>query len=161
MKVGDTVPDTRLQQLTPEGPVDVLLAQYSDARKVVVFGVPGAFTPTCSESHLPGFVQHANAIKSKGVGAIACLSTADFFVMAAWAKSLGVDNSIDMLSDGNGQFVQDTELALDLSSIGLGTRTQRFAAVIEDGVVTHLVVEDDATQATQTSAEGVLAHLSA
>jgi len=101
LKVGDTIPAITLKQMTAEGPTDVLLAQYCAGRKVVIFALPGAFTPTCSESHVPSYIENAKALRDKGVEAVACISTADFFVMNAWGKSMGVGADVDMIADGS------------------------------------------------------------
>jgi len=159
MKVGDQIPDTKLQQMTSDGPIDVTLQEYSKGRKVALFGVPAAYSPTCSESHLPGFIDKAQAIKSAGVDAIACLSTSDFFVMDAWAKSLNVGTAIDMLSDGNGEFIKASDLSVDFSGVGLGERMKRFSAVVEDGKITQLTIEEDPTQDGATNAEALLSNL--
>jgi glutaredoxin/glutathione-dependent peroxiredoxin len=126
--------------------------------KVVLFGVPGAFTPTCSDHHLPGFVLRADDIKAKGVDTIACIAVNDVFVMGAWGEAQGTGDKITMLADGNGDFAAEVGLTLDGSGFGLGTRSQRYAAIIEDGVVTELMVEPD-PGVDVSSAEAVLAKL--
>ena len=126
----------------------------------MLFGVPGAFTPTCSETHLPGFVQAQKELSDKGVAAVACISVADFFVMGAWGQSVNVGDAVDLLADGNSEFTQSAGLELDLSEHGLGIRCHRFAMVVDDGVVASIVVEDNASQATVTAAESVLSNLS-
>jgi glutaredoxin/glutathione-dependent peroxiredoxin len=156
IKVGDTIPDVTLKQMTADGPADVKLTEYCADRKVVLFGVPGAFTPTCSEKHLPGFVQAQKDLAGKGVSAIACVSVADFFVMDAWGKSLHVGDAVDLLADGNTEFTNAAGLALDLSEHGLGIRCHRFALVVDNGVVVSMAVEENASQATVSSAESVL-----
>jgi glutaredoxin/glutathione-dependent peroxiredoxin len=124
----------------------------------VMFAVPGAFTPTCSAKHLPGFVQNAAAIKAKGVDNVVCLAVNDAFVMAAWAKDQGVDGNIIMLADGAGQFTKALGLELDLMGRGMGVRSQRYALVAQDGKVTHLAVEPPGGFDV-SKAESVLAHL--
>ena len=141
IKVGDTIPSMKLMQGTAEGPKEISTDEIFKGKKVVMFAVPGAFTPTCSAKHLPGFVQNASAIKAKGVDKVVCLAVNDAFVMAAWAKDQGVDDSIIMLADGAGQFTKALGLELDLMGRGMGVRAQRFALVAQDGKVTHLAVE--------------------
>jgi len=159
IKAGDAVPDVTLKQMSAAGPTDVNLKEYCANRKVVLFGVPGAFTPTCSETHLPGFVAAEKALAGKGVAAVACISVADFFVMGAWGKSLNVGESVDLLADGNSEFTQSAGLELDLSAFGLGTRCNRFAMVVDNGVVSSISVEENASEASVSSADSVLASL--
>lgn len=159
IKQGDKLPNITLKQMTADGPADVSIADYTAGRKVVIFGLPGAFTPTCSEQHLPGYVKNADAIKAKGVAAIACLSSADFFVMDAWGKSQSVGSAVDMLSDGNLEFTTATNMTLDLSGLGLGLRSNRYAMIVDDGTVSWIGIEDNAGQADASSAEAVLAAL--
>ena len=159
IKAGDTIPNVTLKQMTSDGPQDVNLTDYCADRKVVLFGVPGAFTPTCSETHLPGFVQAQKDLAGKGVNATACVSVADFFVMGAWGKSVDVVDAVDLLADGNTEFTKSAGLELDLSEHGLGTRCHRFAMVVDNGVVSSIVVEDNSSEATVSSAESVLASL--
>ena len=132
-------------------------AFFSD-RKVVLFSVPGAFTPTCSVQHLPGFVQNADAIKAKGVDEIVCIAVNDAFVMDAWAKSQNTGTSVTLLADGNGEFTQALGLGLDGTGFGLGKRGQRFAMVVENGTVAHLAVEAPGAFEV-SSAERILAAL--
>ncbi len=142
IQVGDKIPSVKLKKATADGQIeDVTTDAYFAGRKVVLFAVPGAFTPTCSGQHLPGFVTHAAAIRDKGVDAIACLSVNDGFVMGAWAKDRGVGDELDMLADGSGDFAKAVDLEMDGSKFGMGVRAQRFALVADDGVVTHLAVE--------------------
>ncbi len=139
--VGDTIPAVKIMQATPEGPREVDTGELFKGKTVVLFGVPGAFTPTCSAKHLPGFIQNATALKAKGVDVIACMAVNDAFVMAAWAKDQGVSDQVVMLADGSGAFTKALGLELDLVARGLGVRSQRFALVAKDGKVTHLAVE--------------------
>jgi peroxiredoxin (alkyl hydroperoxide reductase subunit C) len=141
IKVGDTIPSMKLMQGTAEGPKEISTDEIFKGKKAVMFAVPGAFTPTCSAKHLPGFVQNAAAIKAKGVDNVVCLAVNDAFVMAAWAKDQGVDGNIIMLADGAGQFTKALGLELDLMGRGMGVRAQRFALVAQDGKVTRLAVE--------------------
>jgi peroxiredoxin len=141
VQVGDRIPETVVTTMTDNGPNPLTTTDYFSGRRVVLFSVPGAFTPTCSARHLPGFVDHAGDLKGKGIDAIACTAVNDVFVMAAWGKSAGADD-IDMLADGNGEFVKALGLELDATGFGMGHRGQRFALVADDGVITHLFVED-------------------
>ena len=141
IKVGDTIPSMKLMTMTPEGPKEVSTDEIFKGKKVVLFAVPGAFTPTCSAKHLPGFVQDADAIKAKGVDTIVCLAVNDVFVLGAWAKDQGAGDKVLMLADGSAAFTKALGLELDLVARGLGVRSQRFALIAEDGKVTHLAVE--------------------
>ena len=141
IKVGDQIPSMTLTKATAEGPKPVTTDEIFKGRKVVLFAVPGAFTPTCSAKHLPGFVQNIDGLKAKGVDEIVCMAVNDAFVMGAWGKDQAVGESITMLADGSGAFTKAMGLELDLVARGLGVRSQRFAMVAEDGKVTHLAVE--------------------
>lgn len=141
IKVGDTIPSMKLMTATQDGPKEVATDELFRGKKVVMFAVPGAFTPTCSAKHLPGFLQNASELHAKGVDTIVCLAVNDPFVMAAWAKDQGVGDRIVMLADGSGLFTKALGLELDLMGRGLGIRAQRFALVAEDGRVTRLAVE--------------------
>jgi len=141
IKVGDTIPSMKLMVATPEGPKETSTDDIFKGKKVVLFAVPGAFTPTCSAKHLPGFVQNADAIKAKGVDAIACISVNDAFVMGAWGKDQGTGEKVTMLADGSANFAKALGLELDIIARGMGVRSQRYALIAEDGKVTHLGVE--------------------
>jgi peroxiredoxin len=141
IKVGDKVPAVKVKQMTPEGMKDVDTGEFFKGKKVVLFALPGAFTPTCSAKHLPGFVEKAAEIRGKGVDVIACLSVNDAFVMNAWGKEQKADGKVQMLADGNGDFTRAVGLELDGSGYGLGKRSQRYAMVVQDGVVKALNVE--------------------
>lgn len=141
IKVGDSIPAVKVMQATAEGPKEVSTDELFRGKTVVLFGVPGAFTPTCSAKHLPGFVTNAGALKAKGVDLIACMAVNDAFVMAAWAKDQGVSDQMMMLADGSAAFTKALGLELDLTARGLGLRCQRFALVAKDGKVTHVAVE--------------------
>ena len=141
IKVGDQIPSMKLMMGTPEGPKETSTDEIFKGKKVVLFAVPGAFTPTCSAKHLPGFVQDADAIKAKGVDTIACIAVNDVFVMGAWAKDQGVGDKVLMLADGSAAFTKALGLELDLVARGLGVRSQRYALIADDGKVTHLAVE--------------------
>jgi peroxiredoxin len=142
IKVGDKVPSATLTQMKGGTPQPIKTDDLFSGKKVVVFAVPGAFTPTCSAKHLPGFVQHADEIKQKGVDAIACVSVNDAFVMGAWGDQQKTGDKVLMLADGNGDFTRALGLELDASRFGMGTRAQRFSMVVEDGVVKQLNVEE-------------------
>ncbi len=143
IQVGDKVPSVTLKVMGPQGPEDITTDSIFAGKKVVLFAVPGAFTPGCSMTHLPGFVVNADKIKAKGVDTIVCMSVNDAFVMGAWGEAQNA-SEILMLADGNGELTAALGLELDGSGFGLGTRSQRFAMVAEDGAVTHLAVEPGA-----------------
>ena len=158
IKVGDKVPSATLMQMKDGGPKPVKTDDLFAGKKVVVFALPGAFTPTCSAKHLPGFVQNADAIKAKGIDAIACVSVNDAFVMGAWGEQQKVGDRIMMLADGNGDLTRALGLELDGSRFGMGKRSQRFAMVVDNGVVKELNVEEPGAFAV-SSAEHVLKQL--
>ena len=141
IKVGDKIPAAKLRVMSAEGPKEISTDDIFKGKKVVLFAVPGAFTPTCSAKHLPGFVQNAAQIKAKGVDTIACVAVNDAFVMGAWGKAQGADDKVLMLADGNGTFTKELGLEMDGSAVGLGSRSQRYAMVVQDGVVKTLNVE--------------------
>ena len=141
IKVGDQIPSMTLTKATAEGPKPVTTDELFAGRKVVMFAVPGAFTPTCSAKHLPGFVENHAALTAKGVDEVVCMAVNDAFVMGAWGKSQAADGKITMLADGSAALTKAMGLELDLVARGLGVRSQRFAMVIEDGKVSHLAVE--------------------
>ena len=158
IQVGDSVPAMKLMQATAEGPKEVATDELFKGKTVVLFGVPGAFTPTCSAKHLPGFVTQAAALKAKGVDLVACMAVNDAFVLGAWAKDQGITNEVVMLADGSAAFTKAMGLEFDLTARGLGVRSQRFALIAKDGKVTHVAVE--APGAFEVSkAEAVLAAL--
>ena len=158
LSVGDRIPDVTLRTWTEDGPSAVQSADVLGTGKVVLFAVPGAFTPTCSDHHLPGFVLRADELTAKGVDTIACIAVNDAFVMGAWGQARDTDGRVLMLADGNGEFTAEVGLEMDGSGFGLGTRSQRYAAIIEDGVVTDLAVESG-PGLDVSSAESVLAKL--
>ena len=141
IKVGDKVPNVTVSQATAEGPKPVQTGDFFAGKTVALFALPGAFTPTCSAKHLPGFKEQAAALKAKGVDAIACVSVNDVFVMKAWAKDQGVGDEILMLADGNGDFTKALGLELNASKFGMGSRSQRYSLIANDGVVEMLNVE--------------------
>ena len=141
IKVGDTLPSMKLMVATADGPKEISTDEIFKGKKVVLFAVPGAFTPTCSAKHLPGLVQNADALKAKGVDTIACIAVNDVFVMGAWGKDQGAGDKVMMLADGAAAFAKSIGLELDLNARGMGWRSQRYALIAEDGKVTHLGVE--------------------
>ena len=157
--VGDSLPAATFRIMTDDGPAARSTEEIFKGRKVVLFAVPGAFTPTCHKNHLPGFIAHAEAILAKGVDAICVTSVNDVFVMSAWAKATGGEGKITFLSDGNGDFAKAVGLALDGTGFGLGTRSQRYSMVVDDGVVSVLNVEDTPSKADASSAEALLKQL--
>jgi peroxiredoxin len=158
ISVGDTIPDVELRTMTAEGPKPVRSRDVLGTGKVVLFAVPGAFTPTCSDHHLPGFVLRADDLRAKGVDTIACVAVNDAFVMGAWGQTQNTDGNVVMLADGNGAFTAEMGLEMDGSGFGLGTRSRRYAAILDDGVVTELMVES-APGLDVSSADSVLAKL--
>lgn len=142
IKVGDRVPSATLFRAGSDGIEPFPADDYFAGRKVVVFGLPGAFTPTCTGKHLPGFIEHADAIKAKGTDAIACLSVNDAWVMRAWGKDQGAAGKVEMLADGNAELTRAMGLDADMSARGYGVRSRRYAMVVDDGVVRHLAVEE-------------------
>ena len=142
INVGDSLPDTTFTIMGPDGPAPAKTADIFGGKKVVLFAVPGAYTPTCDKQHLPGFVERAAELKSKGVDTVACTSVNDVFVLANWAKDHAADGKVTMLADGSAEFAKKLGLEIDLTARGLGVRSQRYAMVVEDGVVRELNVED-------------------
>ena len=157
ISVGDKLPDVTLVKATENGPEQVNAAEYFKGKKVALFSVPGAFTPTCSARHLPGYVEKADELKSKGVDEIVATAVNDAFVMGAWNNASG-SNDITMLADGNGDFAQAVGLTMDGSGFGLGKRGQRYSMVVDDGVVTQLNVEQPGDFSV-SSAEHMLGQL--
>jgi glutaredoxin/glutathione-dependent peroxiredoxin len=156
IKVGDRLPEAKFRVMGPDGPAWKTTDEVFKGKKVVLFAVPGAFTPTCSNNHLPGFLSNADALKAKGVDTIAVTGVNDVFVMEAWKRSTGAHGKIDFLADGNGDFAKAIEMTLDASGNGLGTRSKRYAMLVEDGVIKKLNVEEVAGKAEQSSAENLL-----
>ncbi|WP_312490094.1 peroxiredoxin [Sphingomonas sp.] len=157
IKVGDRLPATTLVKVTPDGPEQVSTTDYFAGRRVALFAVPGAFTPTCSAHHLPGFVAQADALKAKGVDEIACTSVNDAFVMKAWGQTSG-SAGVTMLADGNADFAKAVGLTMDGSKFGMGTRSQRYTMLVNDGVVEQLFVEAPG-EFKVSSAEHLLAQI--
>ena len=158
VQVGDKAPAGRFHVINADGPGSLSTEELFSGKKVVVFSVPGAFTPTCSKEHLPGFVEQADAIKAKGVDTIACMAVNDMFVMDAWGNSAGAAGKVLMLADGNGTYAAALGLELDASGFGLGTRGQRFALVVEDGTIAQIHVEAP-MEFKVSSAENILENL--
>lgn len=139
--VGDKIPSTTFTEMTADGPRPVQSDEYFAGKRVALFSVPGAYTPTCSAKHLPGYVEQAEALKAKGIDEIACTAVNDVFVMSQWGQSSGVAGKVTMLADGNGDFIEAIGLGMDGSKFGMGQRGQRFAMVVDDGTVERLDVE--------------------
>jgi peroxiredoxin len=159
VNVGDQIPDVSLSMMTADGPKSVNSREVLGKGKIVLFAVPGAFTPTCSDYHLPGFVIRSDDLFAKGVTTIACISVNDAFVMGAWGQTQNVDTTVLMLADGNAEFAKAVGLELDGTGFGMGIRSQRYAMIIEDGTITHLAVESG-PGLDVSSADAVLAALS-
>ena len=159
IKVGDRVPAGAFGIMKGDGPGSMTTDDLFKGKRVVLFSVPGAFTPTCSKTHLPGFVQNAAALKAKGIDTLACMAVNDVFVMDAWGKGAGADGKILMLADGNAAYTKALGLELDASGFGMGTRGQRFAMVVKDGLIERLLVEPSAGQCTISGGESILKSL--
>lgn len=158
IKTGDPIPEASFKQMTQNGIVDISTRELFEGKKVVLFAVPGAMTPTCSEVHMPGFIENLAAIKSGNVDTVACLAVNDVFVINEWRKARGIPDDIVLLSDGNGEFTSKIGLELDASRFGMGTRSKRYAAIVDDGVVTYLGVEP-AGEVGVSGAEAVIEQL--
>lgn len=158
IKTGDKLPAGTFKHMTKDGPQNITTDELFAGKKVVLFSVPGAFTPTCDAKHLPGFVQHADALKAKGVDTIACTAVNDVFVMNAWGKHGNVGDKVLMLADGNGDYAKALGLELNASGFGMGIRGQRFALVVTDGVATQVLVEGPG-EFKVSSAEHVLSQV--
>jgi peroxiredoxin len=159
IKAGDRMPEGKLALMGADGkPGSITTDALFGGKKVVLFAVPGAFTPTCSMKHLPGFVDQAAAIKAKGVDTVACMAVNDVFVMSAWGQSASAGDAVLMLSDGNGEYTKALGLELDASGFGMGARAKRFSAIVDDGVLTQLNIEPPG-EFGQSSAETILDQL--
>ena len=156
IQVGDKLPAAKLRRLTPEGIKEVSVAELTGGKKVVLFAVPGAFTPTCSERHLPGFVEQAAALKAKGVDTIACMAVNDAFVMGAWGKAQNAGDKVMMLADGSAAYSKSLGLELDLTARGMGMRCKRFSLLVDNGVVKAVNVEPAPGEAKVSGAENML-----
>lgn len=157
VKVGDRIPDTQLGVMRPDGPQDISTRAYFEGRKIILFAVPGAFTPTCNARHLPGFIDAAETILARGIDAIACVSVNDVFVMEAWSRSVGAER-IEMLADGNGDFASAMGMLSDSRPFNMGFRSRRYALIANDGVIESLLV-DEPGFFRNSSAEKVLSLL--
>lgn len=157
--VGQTLPDATFKVSGPDGFANTTVADIFGGKKVVLFGVPGAFTPTCSMNHLPGFIENADAIRAKGVDVIAVVSVNDHHVMKAWAKASGGEGKIAFLADGSGYFVKAAGLDLDMSAGGMGVRSKRFSMIVEDRVVKTLNIEDAPGKAVESGAARLMEQL--
>ncbi len=152
IKVGDKLPEANFMVMTAEGPAPKTVAEVFAGKKVALFAIPGAYTPTCQQQHVPGFVARVDELKSKGIDTIACTAVNDVFVLTQFAKDTGAEGNIQMLADGNAEFVKKIGLDFDGSGFGLGTRSKRYAMLVEDGVVKVLNVEDAPPQHDKSSA---------
>ena len=158
IKVGDKLPDGKFKVMTAEGPKDLSTADLFTGKRVLLFSVPGAFTPTCDKKHLPGYVGRIDELRAKGIDTVACMAVNDVFVMSAWGKSQGADGKVLMLADGNGDYTRALGLQMDASGFGLGMRGQRFALLVKNGVAERVDVE--AAGAFKVSAaEEMLCHV--
>jgi peroxiredoxin len=159
IQIGDKIPSVTLKQMSPEGPKDITTDELFRGKKVALFAVPGAFTPACSQRHLPGFVDRAADIKAKGVDEVACVAVNDIFVMTAWAKEQKAEGNVRMLADGSGDFARALGLELDLTRGGLGTRSKRYSMLVDNGVVKSLNVEPQPGQVEASGADAMLKSL--
>lgn len=159
ISVGDPIPDVTLKRLGAAGMEDVQTGAYFKGRKIVLFAVPGAFTPTCAQKHLPGYIQEADSIRAKGIDEIICLAVNDPFVMKHWGEVAGTQGKVTMLPDGNGEFTRALGLGMDGSGVGLGFRAKRFAMIVEDGFVKDLQVEEKASEVSVSGAESCAVRL--
>jgi glutaredoxin/glutathione-dependent peroxiredoxin len=160
IKVGDRLPNVTLRHVTPDGPKPVETKDYFAGKTVVLFGLPGAFTPTCHKNHLPGFIVNEAAFKGKGVDKIAMTSVNDHFVLSAWSEATGAKGHIDFLADGSGDFAKALGLELDASAGGLGLRSKRYSMLVVDGVVKELNIEPEPGKADVSGAEHLLSQMS-
>ena len=159
LKIGDQLPDVTLVKITPDGPDKVRTGEFFKGRKVVLFAVPGAFTPTCHNNHMPGFVENEAAIREKGVDEIAVVAVNDPFVMDAWAKASNAGDKITFLSDGNGDFASAMGQDMDMSVGGMGVRSRRYSLIADDGRIVALNVEDGPGEATKSGAANLMSQL--
>lgn len=156
IKVGDRLPSSKFKVMTADGPAEKTTDDIFKGKKVVLFAVPGAFTPTCHRNHLPGFINNADAIKAKGVNTIAVTGVNDVFVMDAWKKSTGAEGKVEFLADGSADFAKAIGLQLDATAGGLGIRSKRYSMVVDDGVVKSLAVEEAPGKAELSGADALL-----
>lgn len=156
ISIGDRLPDTTIKKASPKGAEDIATGDFFAGRRIVLIGVPGAFTPTCSNDHVPGFIENYDALRTRGIDAVAVLSVNDHHVMAAWARFLGVEDRLVFLADGNGSFTRALGLDIDLSKAGLGTRCRRFSMLVDNGIVRELNIEEKPGQAVTSGAARIL-----
>jgi glutaredoxin/glutathione-dependent peroxiredoxin len=159
IKVGDRLPEASFVTMTADGPARRSVSEVFNGRRVVLFAVPGAFTPTCHRKHMPGFVAQAAAFKARGIDTIACVAVNDIHVLTAWAKASGAEDKVLFLADGNGEFTKAIGMELDASGFGMGLRSKRFAMLVEDRVVNAIHLEAQPGMAEESSAERLLAVL--
>ena len=156
ISVGDRLPDATFMTLTEDGPKEIKGADLFTGKRVILFAVPGAFTPTCHKNHLPGYLEKMDDLKAKGIDAVACVAVNDMFVMDAWAKSTGADGKIVFLSDGSADFTKAIGMELDASGFGMGLRSKRYSMLVEDGVVKAINVEENPTEADVSGAPAMV-----
>lgn len=159
IKVGDKMPEGRFTVMGDSGPGSLSTSELFSGKKVVLFSVPGAFTPTCSREHLPGYIEQADAFRARGVDTVACMAVNDVFVMEAWANATGAGDKVLLLADGNGDYARALGMDFDGSGFGLGTRGMRFAMLVDDGVVSALFAEESPGELKASAADRVLAAL--
>ncbi|MGQ4275273.1 peroxiredoxin [Terrihabitans sp. B22-R8] len=159
IQIGEKIPEATFTVMGPEGPAKKTTDEIFKGKKVVLFAVPGAFTPTCHKNHLPSYVENYDALKAKGVDSIVVTSVNDVFVQDAWIKASNAEGKVEAIADGSGRFAKSIGLDIDLGEAGLGTRSKRYAMIVEDGAVTWFDVEDAPPKADKTKAEHVLEHL--
>ena len=159
ISIGDRLPDFAFKVFGKDGPAELTVSELCSGKKVVLFAVPGAFTPTCHLNHLPGYLEHLETIKSKGVDEIAVVSVNDVFVMNAWAQNTGGEGKITYLSDGSGDFAKAIGMDMDLSAGGLGIRSKRYSMIVDDGTVSALNIEDGPGQAVKSGAAAIIEQL--
>ena len=158
-KAGDKIPETTLMHMSDAGPAPITTGELFGGKTVALFAVPGAFTPTCSNQHLPGFIENAEALNAAGVDTIVCLSVNDAFVMDAWGKQQGATGKVMMVGDGNAELTQKLGLSMDGSGFGMGTRSLRYSMIVRDGVIEQLNLESNPGQAVDSGAENLLSQL--
>lgn len=157
MKKGDKIPSVKLKRLGENGMEEIDIAAYVKGKKVVLFAAPGAFTPSCAQKHLPGYIENAKEIKSQGIDEIICLSVNDPFVMKQWGETAGASGKVTMMPDGNGEFTKAVGMGVDLSGAGLGTRSLRYSALLNDGVVERVSVEEKPSDVELSGAQACVA----
>ncbi|SNY92058.1 Peroxiredoxin [Cohaesibacter sp. ES.047] len=159
IKIGDKLPDATFMVMGKDGKIEKRLSDMTAGRKLVLFGVPGAFTPTCHHNHLPGYINSIDGLHALGVDEVAVVSVNDVYVMGAWAKASGGEGQVTFLADGNAEFVRACGLDMDMSAGGMGVRSSRFSMIVDDGVVTHLNLEDNPGVVEKSGATGIIEQL--